>query len=137
VNSDMPPSEPVPTPSAGGDDDRLRLRGEFDLATRDRLHAVLADALDRADGVLEIDVSGVEFLDAGAVHELAWAGREIGRGRVRLVGARDMVLRVLRICGMDSMIDGGTALPRPGEAATGGTTTASEHVGDARDTGIV
>jgi anti-anti-sigma factor len=57
------------------DDVRLfTLLGEHDLANRDALRTVLADALAEGAPVV-VDLSRVDFIDSSVLHTLVWAGR--------------------------------------------------------------
>ncbi|SCL36602.1 Anti-anti-sigma regulatory factor (antagonist of anti-sigma factor) [Micromonospora nigra] len=73
----------------------LRLVGQVDTSNRTAFAAVLADAVRRgpADHPVVLDLSGISFVDVGAAHLLAEAGRG-GRG-VRLTGCRPSTRRLL------------------------------------------
>ncbi len=67
---------------------RVRVAGEVDLASVDVIEEVVADALDRAPGGVELDLLGVGFIDAAGREMVARAGaRAVGRLRVTWVGA--------------------------------------------------
>lgn len=97
--------------SANGDADRtvVRLRGEYDLATR----AALRDTLDRAiahgDGDLVVDLSQVQFMDAGAVGIILQA-REALLARsssLTVRSPRGITRRILELCDLTHLIDAG------------------------------
>ena len=98
MGSQHPPFQVV-VADAGPGRIRLRVIGDVDLATAD----TLADALDRAvtgtTGPVELDLSGVGFLDARGVVVLLRAGTVAGTtgGVLRLLSPRPSVRRVLEL----------------------------------------
>ncbi|MFP3901608.1 MAG: STAS domain-containing protein [Acidimicrobiia bacterium] len=97
--------------SANGDADRtvVRLRGEYDLATR----AALQDTLDRAiahgDGDLVVDLSKVRFMDAGSVGIILQA-RDALRARscsLTVRSPRGITRRIFELCDLTHLIDTG------------------------------
>jgi anti-sigma B factor antagonist len=85
----------------------LRLVGEIDFETAPRFVDALADALERMDGVLCIDLAAVTFLDSWGLALLAGAWRDAdGRGAVVVVrGANPAVRRLLEICAMATLFE--------------------------------
>ncbi|GIF16816.1 STAS domain-containing protein [Actinoplanes teichomyceticus] len=81
------------------------LSGDCDLTARDRLTAVLLDAVDRA-GTVFVDVAAVGFLDSTGVHALVVAHHAArGRaGRLHVVNATGPVATVLRLTGLDALL---------------------------------
>ncbi len=77
--------------------------GEIDMAVCDELLEAVAKALHRGGGFLvEIDMAGVEFLDAygvGALLSIRDAAYRQGKV-IRVVDVRGMPARVLQICGV-------------------------------------
>jgi ABC-type transporter Mla MlaB component len=49
---------------------RITLTGELDITQLDTLRGVLDEALDRSGGPIQIDASGLSFLDQSAIAEL-------------------------------------------------------------------
>jgi RNA polymerase sigma-70 factor (sigma-B/F/G subfamily) len=80
---------------------RLLVRGEIDLASAPRLQRALAKALATA-GEVVVDVSQVRFLDCTAVGTLLRVHRQAAAagGRLRVAGARGVVLEVLEVAGV-------------------------------------
>ena len=75
------------------------MRGEHDLATRDRL-AKLVNGLIETDDLVVIDLSAVTFLDSSALNALVQAQRSLAEREIafRVVSPRDqLVRRVLEI----------------------------------------
>lgn len=83
---------------------RYRLEGYLDLANADRVVERLAQlAGDGRD--LELDLSGVTFMDSSGLRALIKLDREFrrGKGRLRLIAASSVVRRVLEISGADRL----------------------------------
>ena len=83
-------------------DGAMAVRGEIDVATSDDLRARLDAAMDGADGILLIDLSGVEFIDSSGIRVLLQAHERCVASQVEFV-VRDpsrSVLRVLEITGL-------------------------------------
>ena len=99
----------------------LRLEGELDLASTDRLRALLDDRV--APGArVELDLTDVTHLSAAALAVLVAAHRKLReRGGALVLGALSpAVERVLRISGLHRVF--GTAAHRP-PTQTGTTTS--------------
>jgi anti-sigma B factor antagonist len=82
----------------------LRPSGELDLATA----PVLEQALDRVlDGghVVVLDLSGLTFADCAGLEPVRWALRRSPSDRIRLVGARPLVERVLALTGVQEPLN--------------------------------
>jgi anti-anti-sigma factor len=87
---------------------RLAVAGEIDADVSDALTAIIAEAAGRA-GVPElvVDLHRVSFLAAAGVHALV-AGREAALREecgFRVVNAHGIVERVLRITGLEVVLD--------------------------------
>jgi anti-anti-sigma factor len=81
----------------------LRLSGEADLASEPLLDHLLQD-LGAVEGVMTIDLAGLEFIDAGSVHMLMSRAQALPEGeRMVLRGARGVVERVLRTLGVEDL----------------------------------
>lgn len=81
----------------------LRLRGEFDLENADRLRVVLLGAV--ADGVLVVDMTGVEFCAVAGVNALLDAAETLDHDRqLNLVGVRPVTTRIIELMGSTSRL---------------------------------
>jgi anti-sigma B factor antagonist len=81
--------------------------GELDYETSPRLRAHLAHAIKAGGRHLIVDLSAVSFVDSTAIGVLVGAvGKleEIGGGSLAVVCARENVLRIFQITGLDNMI---------------------------------
>jgi anti-anti-sigma factor len=88
----------------------VRVNGELDLATVPRL----LSTLERLDGDVHVDCSGLEFIDAAGLGALVRAHRTCAaRGsRLAVVDPSPAVVRLLRLVGLDTVL----LLPRGDEA---------------------
>ncbi len=80
----------------------LRLVGELDIATADRLDQALLLPHDRGQATVVLDLSALEFIDSTGLNKLVVAlkrQRESG-GDVVLRAPRNETLRVLEIVGL-------------------------------------
>lgn len=83
--------------------DPLRLSGEADVASEPALDESLR-SLTPAEGVLVIDVTGLEFIDARSVRLLVARAQALPEGeRMVLQGVRGVVERVLRTLGIENL----------------------------------
>jgi anti-sigma B factor antagonist len=84
----------------------IALRGEIDLATAPTLAACIDDALTHEPDVVELDMSGVEFLDSAGIRVLIGAHRRLGEDPKRLVLKRPnaQLRRVLEVTGVDDCV---------------------------------
>lgn len=74
----------------------IALRGRLDVAVATDVRLALADAVDRADGELVLDLSGLDALDATGLGVLVGAHRRAGREGRSLV-LRDVGPQVARL----------------------------------------
>ena len=79
--------------------------GEIDVATTPDLVEELAGAVGSPRCRVIVDLTQVTFMDSTGFNALVHARRtaEAGNGEVRLVGASGMVLKVLRITGLEEI----------------------------------
>jgi anti-anti-sigma factor len=78
----------------------LRLVGDVDLATVDRLRSALAPMV-REGGELVVDMRDMGFIDSSGMHVLIRALEGLGdRGRLVLVHPRRTVVRMVRVMGL-------------------------------------
>ena len=78
--------------------------GELDLSDEEAFVADVETLLHDDDGVVLLDLAGVEFIDSSGVRAILRLHLD-HRGRVRLVTASDAVNRVLRIAGLSEVLD--------------------------------
>jgi anti-anti-sigma factor len=84
----------------------VAVRGEIDHDVKD----VLSEALLAGDGTAPprtvVDLSGVTFMDSSGINVFVAAHRALGdaRGWLRIAGARQSVLRILQLVGLDDVI---------------------------------
>jgi len=85
----------------------LTIRGELDISTSSRLHQELADLLDAGTERVEIDLSGVVFMDSSALSALVGAhDRANGRSQhLALVSPSPACTKVLGITGLDRIFE--------------------------------
>jgi anti-sigma B factor antagonist len=80
----------------------LRLEGEFDLANAPEVAAAIADL--SGDGSLDVDLSGVTFMDTAGLHALVRGARSLGGDTpVVLVDPPSRVVRLMEILGVARM----------------------------------
>lgn len=82
---------------------RLAAEGDLDVRTAPDLQREVSRALDGASGDVELDLSGVTFLDSsalGALVEIKRVVEDDGRA-LRVVGVSTKVMRVLELTGLD------------------------------------
>ena len=96
---------------------RLRLEGEFDLASEDMVERALSEASRAASIEVIIDLSGLAFMDSTGLSVLLRAqqrSESAGAASIRTVGARGPVARLLKVSGVEQALLGKDA-GRPGE----------------------
>lgn len=104
----------------------IALRGELDFATAPTVTAELADCLSHGYRHVDLDMSGVSFLDCAALGVLVSAHRQYleARGTLVLVGVGGRVARLLMLAELDKVLLISDTDDRPrddrgtGEAAT-------------------
>jgi anti-sigma B factor antagonist len=83
----------------------VQVRGEIDAATCDELAAALTAAT-RNDTRLELDVSGVTFIDSSGLRTLVLAQQHLGDDRKLVVRGPDATFkRLLGITGLDAVFE--------------------------------
>jgi anti-sigma B factor antagonist len=86
----------------GGDPAIVQAQGELDLAGASALVSVLTDR----DGDVELDCSGLEFIDAAGVGAIVRAHQasEARGAKLVLVDLSKPVVRVLRLMNLDTVL---------------------------------
>ncbi|MER7482660.1 anti-sigma factor antagonist [Streptomyces sp. NPDC126510] len=84
----------------------LEFRGEIDLAAAAEIAPHLDRETDRPAPLVVIDLSGIDFFDCSGLRLLYRARSRVleRRGRVLLVCAHPLTLRVLRITGLSRLL---------------------------------
>jgi anti-anti-sigma factor len=84
----------------------VAIRGDLDLATADRTAQYVTDVIDRHDGPVSADLSGLAFCDAcglGALIRIAAYADAAGR-RFELTCPSTAVARIMRLTGVDEWL---------------------------------
>jgi anti-sigma B factor antagonist len=85
----------------------LEIRGDLDIAISGLLHRELDELLDLGIGRIDIDLSGVLFMDSSALSALVQAN-ETAQGRDQQFNLRNpspACMKVLSITGLDHVFD--------------------------------
>ena len=96
-------SSRFPTPGVGV----LTVSGELDISTAGALQHALEGLLDAGTERVEVDLSGVVFMDSSALSALVGAHERAGRHdqRLALVRPSPACAKVLGITGLDRVFD--------------------------------
>jgi anti-anti-sigma factor len=84
----------------------VAIGGDLDLATVDRTVRYVSDIIDRHDGLISADLSGLAFCDAcglGALIRIARHAEQAGR-RLEFIKPSRSVARIMRITGVDDRL---------------------------------
>jgi anti-sigma B factor antagonist len=86
----------------------VEVGGEIDLASAPQLRDCLHQTIDAGSRQLVVDLRQVSFIDSEGLGVLVGARRHLLRyghhdGGIQLVGANGLVLRVLRVTGLDGV----------------------------------
>jgi len=84
----------------------VAIRGDLDLATVDQTVRYVSDIIDRHDGPISADLSGLAFCDAcglGALIRIARHAEQAGR-RLEFIKPSRSVARIMRITGIDDRL---------------------------------
>ena len=94
----------------------LRLAGELDASTEDRLRSAIGSALDHSPELLVVDLSTLGFMDCSGLSVLVWAHRRLAeQGRQLLItGAQPVAQRLIRLTGLDTFLQFSTPEPTRG-----------------------
>jgi anti-sigma B factor antagonist len=87
---------------------RLVVRGDLDYGSADRLRLAAADVA--GSGTLELDLSGVPYMDSTGIAAILGihSARERAGGALHVVAASPQVERLLRITGIDRVLRAGS-----------------------------
>ncbi|HEY6744326.1 MAG TPA: STAS domain-containing protein [Mycobacteriales bacterium] len=85
----------------------VRVRGELDIATAPLLRAALDGVYARRPERVEVDLSGITFLDASSIATLIAARRRLAaqRAALVLVDPSSIARRVIRLAGLDRVLE--------------------------------
>jgi anti-sigma B factor antagonist len=86
---------------------RIVIRGEIDVATSPRLRSTLTTLLAQGTTKIDIDFSGVSFVDSSGLGVLVGALKRIqgiDGGSLRIVGATEFVRKIFEITGLDGAL---------------------------------
>jgi anti-sigma B factor antagonist len=88
----------------------VRLQGQLDVSTRDRLRLAIGSALEGPPPMFVVDLSGLDFADCAGISILVWAQKRLAEGGSELVvtGAKPIVRRLLQLTGLDTYLHLGT-----------------------------
>jgi anti-sigma B factor antagonist len=86
---------------------RVRLTGELDLATEDRLDTVIGQALDMTPPVVVLDLQDVTFCDARGLAAILAAHHRLvaNQRRLTLTGAGPPLRRILEVTHLDELLE--------------------------------
>ena len=116
----------------GGQIQVLQVRGELDLTLADGLAARGYAAIGRQARVLLLDVAGVSFCDACGLSALVRIANRADRTGCRygLIAPQPLVVRILRITGLDQRLPVFTSVNEAAIALGYDTQTAQEELDD-------
>ncbi|HEV8115248.1 MAG TPA: STAS domain-containing protein [Acidimicrobiales bacterium] len=98
----------------------VRLQGEHDLSTVERLGTALVEAATTGTGDVVVDLRGVTFMDAATVGCLIRGRNLLAMSETRKLYLRhpsDAARRLLELVGSGDLIQPDAAGPRPGASA--------------------
>ena len=85
---------------------QVSIRGDLDLATADRTVRFVTDIIDRHEGIVSADLSGLTFCDAcglGALVRIAAHAEHAGHG-FEMIRPSRAITRIMRITGLDDRL---------------------------------
>jgi anti-sigma B factor antagonist len=97
-----------------GQECRLSLRGEVDLATAPDLERALQEAESQAPQRILLDLSALRFIDSTGLHVLcaAYVRAEDNARSLVLEGASTHIRNLLGMVGLDGLLGGAGPVPR-------------------------
>jgi anti-sigma B factor antagonist/stage II sporulation protein AA (anti-sigma F factor antagonist) len=95
----------IETFAADGQDLGVRVHGELDTATADRLLEAVKAWQEPVSSCV-VDLQHCEFLDSSGIRALLLCQRHLerGKGTLRVVGVKPHIDRVLRIAGVQEVV---------------------------------
>jgi anti-anti-sigma factor len=79
---------------------RLTVSGEVDATNAERLRQTIVDVGVTSDGVVEVDLAGVTFMDSTGLRALANASTELGQVELVLCDTPRQLSRILEVTGI-------------------------------------
>lgn len=81
---------------------RVVVEGELDLATAPRFESVLGNAASADGATVEVDLSGVSFVDSSGLRAIVATARDLEQrgGRLRISAMSAAARRVLEVAGL-------------------------------------
>jgi len=97
--------------SRGPDGPTVTARGDVDLHSSPRLRDAILEAVERGDGTVSVDLSGVPYMDSSGVATLVEGLQAARRAETafRLLSPSEKVSRVLRMTRLESVFEIGEA----------------------------
>jgi anti-anti-sigma factor len=94
----------------------LRLQGELDLCTRDRLRRAISSALTHRPQLLVVDLSALGFMDCSGLSVLVWAHQRLAgqESQLLITGAQPIIHRLIHLTGLDTHLQLSAARDCPG-----------------------
>jgi anti-sigma B factor antagonist len=83
----------------------VALAGEVDVYTAPALRERLIEASETGCGTVVVDMTGVDFIDSSGLGVL------VNDGQMRIVTAKEPILKIFRITGLDRVFDLSPTLP--------------------------
>ena len=83
----------------------LRLRGEVDIDSAARLRLALDNALEQGEVDIDVDLSGVEFIDSTGIGLFIRTSKQLAdRGRLRLLAPQPGPRKAIQMMGLHTLL---------------------------------
>ena len=83
----------------------MALEGDLDAATAPVLHDVIESVIETGSHHIELDCTGLEFMDSSGLSALVRTVKRLGDdGELRLLNTGRHVRKVVEICGLSSLL---------------------------------
>ena len=84
----------------------LRLRGDLDASTEDRLRSAIGGVLNHSPEFLVVDLSALGFMDCSGLAVLVWSQQRLAEQERQLIltGAQPVVQRLIHLTGLDTYL---------------------------------
>lgn len=88
----------------------LVVTGDIDLGSRGALETRIADAVREPVRAVEVDLSGVDFLDSSGIASLVagWRMSDAAGRSYRVIAAAPLVQEIMSLAGVWDLLSGGT-----------------------------